>query len=345
MRHSPHPTPSLLSTKRNCPVSLRLSPEDTCSPSLRQLCAALCWTLCSSPTSLPCWGAQHWTQQPRGGLASAEWRPRIPSLHLLRMQPRTPRAAFAPTHVAGSCSAWRPPAPPGPLLTSCSPAIDGHVPGTGLNTASPPASSVQTPGDAALLLRSSGTWRSCCRSRAEKTRQGSTASACPAFCPFPRSCKGPPKGSLSPACCLHPPSPNTTHPPLAQASEDHYLPSHSCREPTHGVFPTWDMEGGRHDLNAGNIYCAQRSRRGCQRDGGQDPERPVATCWGKQRDLLQGIASGSRCPPGAASQIPRTWPLSLAGPFGSTSCPTRQLGREGRGGEESRGQEKRAGKG
>ena len=50
------------------------------------------WTLSSLSTSLLSWGAQHWSQHPRGGLTSTEQRGRIPSLNLLAIfcltQPR-----------------------------------------------------------------------------------------------------------------------------------------------------------------------------------------------------------------------------------------------------------------
>lgn len=61
-----------------------------------------------------------------------------------------------------------------------------------------------------------------------------------------------------------------------------------------------------------------------------DPERLDATCSSRQRNLLQGMASRSRWLLGAAFQMLRTWPISPAEPFGSSSFPERELGGKGR---------------
>ena len=102
-------------------------------------------------------------------------------------------------------------------------------------------------------------------------------------------------------------------------------------EPTPGIFPTWQKERGRRDLDAGELYCAQRGRRDCQREGGQDAERLVARCWGRQRDLLQSMASGCASPLGAAFQMPRTCGTVHAEPFGCSSCPVLRAGRRAEG--------------
>ena len=289
-------------------------------------------------THLSCAG-QPWAQRSTAGVASP----------VLRQMQRSPPSPCRPC--SSACSPgprWLPLAPGtwparahlgvhqqhplGPPSTSCSPARDSHFPSAGLTLALVQPPLRRRPEVLPCFGGSAGPGGAGVSPALRRPGKGALPAPglLSALCPFPSSCKPQPKApSPLPVCSL----PLPALPILTSPGHLSICPPRADGHAAPGVLPKGHKEGGRHDLDAGNLYCAQRGGRGSQREGGQDPERLAATCWGRQRDLPQSIHSLSGCPVRRGPAAPQ----GLSGP-----PPAPSQGREDWGGEGIRGQGKRA---